>query len=132
MEGKIVNLSNNLTPGFPNGPVNVLSSSQNYSMHRADSFDMFIPSIDIPFKDELTLKVYFGVMEPNQPFECAIIRHTYLPEDFDSEGNLVIKLQPYETELLSEGLYYYEIKAYAENEFSEMVKTLRKAKLYIV
>lgn len=42
--------------------------------------------------------VYFAVMEPNQPFECALIRKKYTAEDVDENGNIVIKFRPQDTQ----------------------------------
>lgn len=54
--------------------------------------------------------VYFGVMEPNQPFECALIRKTFTHEDCDEEGNVVIRFRPQDTQCVLPGKYYYQIK----------------------
>lgn len=55
--------------------------------------------------------VYVGVMEPNQPFEKAIIKKIY---DKDSDktdcGDLKISFAVEDTEYLHQGQYYYSIK----------------------
>ena len=38
--------------------------------------------------------VYFAVMEPNEPFENALIRKKYTIDDVDEDGNIVIKFRP--------------------------------------
>ena len=55
-------------------------------------------------------EVFFGVMEPNQPFEYAILKKRYTAADLDSEGKLWITLLPQDTLCLLPGLYYYQIK----------------------
>lgn len=54
--------------------------------------------------------VYLGVMEPNQPFEFALIRKKYTIDDIDSHGNLIIRFKPSDTACLLPGKYYYQIK----------------------
>ena len=86
-------------------------------MNRGDSF-----SFDLTLDDETAengryiLKgddvVYFGLMEPHQPFEVALLRKRYTAEDLDDPeaGNLTIELEPKDTLNLLPGTYYYAIK----------------------
>lgn len=95
------------------------------SMHRGDSFELplFISTGECGDNTRFNLKentpnrVYLGVMEPNQPFECALIRKKY--EVFGDEqrdppmtedGDLIISFKPTDTEFVSPGKYFYEIK----------------------
>ena len=54
--------------------------------------------------------VYLGVMEPNQPFECALIKKKCTIEDVDRDGNLNIKFKPQDTQCVLPGKYYYQVK----------------------
>lgn len=54
--------------------------------------------------------VYFGVMEPNQPFENALIRKRYTIKDVDEYGHVVIKFRPQDTQCVLPGKYYYQVK----------------------
>lgn len=54
--------------------------------------------------------VYFGIMEPNQPFEAAIVRKKYTYEDMNEDGQVVIKIKPQDTQCLLPGKYYYQVK----------------------
>lgn len=54
--------------------------------------------------------VYFAVMEPNEPFENALIRKKYTIEDVDEDGNIVIKFRPQDTQCVLPGKYYYQVK----------------------
>lgn len=54
-------------------------------------------------------EVYFALMEPNQPWEQAILKRKYTLEDLE-EGVLSIKFRPSDTMCLLPGLYYYQIK----------------------
>lgn len=54
--------------------------------------------------------VYFGIMEPNQPFETAIVRKKYTYTDMNEDGQVVIKIRPQDTQCLLPGKYYYQVK----------------------
>ena len=86
-------------------------------LNRGDSF-----SFDLTLNDETAengryiLKgndaVYFGLMDPHQPFETAWVRKKYTVADLDDPevGNLVINLEPKDTIDLIPGIYYYSVK----------------------
>lgn len=65
-----------------------------------------------PLKYQMSQKsfVYFAVMEPNQPFENALIRKKYTIDDVDAEGNIIIKFRPQDTQCVLPGKYYYQVK----------------------
>lgn len=84
-----------------------------------DSFPLFINTgtpiepvrFDLRFNPGSEL--YFGVCEPNQRFEDAIIRKKYTGADlfnFNSNGDLMVEFTTDDTEYLLAGVYYYEIK----------------------
>lgn len=54
--------------------------------------------------------LYFGVMQPNKPFEKSIILKTYTAADCNSDGSITIRLDPEDTRYLFPGEYYYSIK----------------------
>ena len=54
--------------------------------------------------------VYFGVMDPHQLFENALIRKKYTAEDMDEAGNIAVEITPEDTIDLYPGIYYYAIK----------------------
>ncbi len=56
-------------------------------------------------------EIFFGLMEPNQPFEDALIRKKYTKDDTNKLGDVVIKIEPDDTACLIPGKYYYQIKA---------------------
>lgn len=53
---------------------------------------------------------YFGVMDPHQFFEDALIRKRFTAEDMDEAGNIFVELTPNDTIDLFPGIYYYAIK----------------------
>lgn len=65
-----------------------------------------------PLKYQMSQKavVYFAVMEPNQPFECALIKKKYTSDDVDENGNVLIKFRPQDTQCVLPGKYYYQVK----------------------
>lgn len=54
--------------------------------------------------------VYFAVMEPNQPFENALIKKKYTHNDMDQHGNIIIRFKPQDTQCVLPGKYYYQVK----------------------
>lgn len=64
-------------------------------------------------KETYTLydEVYLAIEEPNQPFECAIIKKKYNYKDLNKRGDVVIVLKHEDTRCLKPGKYYYEIRA---------------------
>ena len=55
-------------------------------------------------------KLYFALMEPNQPFEHALIRKVFTKEDEDENHNINMKFKSEDTEYLLPGNYYYMVK----------------------
>ena len=60
--------------------------------------------------------IFVGITEPNQPFECAILKQKYTNANLNADGDVVIKLTPKDTECLKPGKYFYEIKLKFANE----------------
>lgn len=54
--------------------------------------------------------VYFAVMEPNQPFEDAILKKKLDIDDMNDNGDIVIQFKPQDTQCLLPGRYYYQVK----------------------
>lgn len=78
-------------------------------------------------------KIYFGIMEPNQPFENAIVKKVYTKDDFNENEDVVIKLEPNDTVCLYPGRYYYQVKAlFANDEENPIVNTVvQKTQFFI-
>ena len=62
-------------------------------------------------------KLYVAVMEPNQPFEDALIKKVYTSADI-VKGIVNIKFKPSDTECVLPGKYYYQIKLQRFNQES--------------
>lgn len=101
-----------------------LSRNGIIEVNRGDSFELplFInQGTDIaPFRYNMkdsNSEVYVGVMEPNQPFERAIIRKKYTKDDVNENGDIVIKFSSNDTVCLLPGKYYYQIKIKLYNNY---------------
>lgn len=55
-------------------------------------------------------KLYFALMEPNEPFEQALMRRMFTEADQDSSGNVLMKFPAEQTEYIMPGTYYYTVK----------------------
>lgn len=93
-----------------------ISSNGIVTINRGDSFEFPVTlnignSID---RENYVLTgtdtLYMGVMEPNQPFETAIIRKMITASDLDENNNIVIRFWPEDTVCLLPGKYYYQVK----------------------
>lgn len=115
-----------------------ISNNGIVTMNKGDTFkfpllinvgDMFTP-----IRYELTEndKVYFALLEPNQPFEEALIRQVYTYEDVNEDGDIVIKLNSKDTSDLLPGLYYYTIKLQTMPENEEIVNTIIPRRKFIL
>ena len=92
-----------------------VSSNGIITVNRGDSFELPITlnigsSIN---KVSYTLTeqdvVYLGVMEPNQPFEVAVIRKKVTSNDL-IDNKIVVRFWPEDTLCLIPGKYYYQVK----------------------
>lgn len=85
-------------------------------VNRGDSFELPITlnvgdSIEvIPYELKDTDVLYLGIMEPNQPFETAIVRKKLTKADINRHTGLVFRFWPEDTVCLYPGKYYYQIK----------------------
>ena len=60
--------------------------------------------------------IYFGIMDPHQPFEEALVKKKFTIEDADSSGNLTIVIEPEDTLDLLPGTYYYAVKIHLQHD----------------
>ncbi len=80
--------------------------------------------------------LYFGLMDPHQPFEHALVKKRFTADDCDSAGNLTITISPEDTIDLMPGVYYYSIKLHrlqdTEEEYiDEVITVVNKTKFVI-
>ena len=108
------------------------------TLMRGDSFTMPI-KINIGSKLSPRYKilgegdvVYFGLMEPNQAFEDAVLKKRYdRYSPTDASGNVLLTIRPTDTEKLLVGKYYYMIKWLSVDDFGvEQVRTIVKPTLF--
>jgi hypothetical protein len=60
--------------------------------------------------------IYFGIMDPHQPFEAALVKKKFTVDDADTNGNLTIVIEPEDTLDLLPGTYYYSVKIHLQHE----------------
>ena len=93
------------------------------TVNRGDSFIINMPiNLGNPINPNYyTLQeddlVYFGLMEPNQPFEFALVRKVFTNEN-QSQGILSMEFKPEDTECLLPGRYYYSLKLFKASDES--------------
>ena len=101
-----------------------LSNNGFIKLNRGDSFSLALfinvgtPENPVRYsiQDNPNDTIYFGVMEPNQKFENAVIRQTYNSNSLINEnGDVVITMEPKDTLCLIPGKYYYSIKLVNSN-----------------
>ena len=78
--------------------------------------------------------LYLGIMEPNQPFETAIVRKKFSYADLDENGNIFIRFWPNDTVCLLPGKYYYQVKiqTYDYNSKKYDVETIIDKTLFYI
>lgn len=70
-------------------------------------------------------ELYLGIMEPNEPFECAILKKVFTKDNLNEFGDVLIELEPKDTECLIPGKYYYTVKAkFIKENNKEVVNTV--------
>ena len=96
-----------------------LSNNGFIVLNRGDTFDLplfinngnSINPIRTYIHEHPRATIYFGLMEPNQRFEQAILKKHYTAEDqINQHGDLVIHFKSTDTEYLLPGKYYYSVK----------------------
>jgi hypothetical protein len=60
--------------------------------------------------------IYFGIMDPGQPFEQALVRKRFTAENLDPIGNLTIVIEPEDTLDLLPGKYFYAVKLHMDHD----------------
>lgn len=90
-------------------------------MNRGDTYEF---DLTISTEDDLGARyklqgndaIYFGIMDPGQPFEIALVRKKFTVNDTDAEGNLSIVIHPEDTLDLYPGKYFYAIKLHQDHD----------------
>jgi hypothetical protein len=90
-------------------------------LNRGDTyeFDLTIAddsSIDDRYHIQGDDTIYFGIMDPHQPFEEALVKKRFTIEDTDGNGNLTIVIEPEDTLDLLPGTYYYAVKIHLQHD----------------
>jgi hypothetical protein len=99
----------------------MLTNNNIIVMHRGDTydFDLVIDDIDSPdgiYRLKGNDVVYFGIMDPHQSFEDALVKKRFTAEDIYPNGVLNIVIAPEDTLDLLPGTYYYSVKAHLQHD----------------
>lgn len=87
-----------------------------FSVTRGDSFEV---PIFINMGDKFRIKqyilrpndkVYISIAEPNQPWEHSLIKKVLTIKDFNLRNDVILRLDPQDTEYVMPGKYYLEGK----------------------
>jgi hypothetical protein len=99
----------------------MLTNNNIIIMHRGDTydFDLVIDDVDSPngiYRLKGNDVVYFGIMDPHQPFENALVKKRFTAEDAYPNGVLNIVIAPEDTLDLLPGTYYYSVRAHLQHD----------------
>lgn len=87
----------------------------------------------IQYRLEAGDKLYFALMEPNQPFEHALMRREFTNENLDEDDNVVMNFSSNQTEYLLPGTYYYMIKLVRkDSDDNDIVDTIITKTKFII
>ena len=110
-------------------------------INRGDTFSFDLTISDPASEDgRYILKdddvLYFGLMDPHQLFENALVKKRYTKEDTDDAGNLIITINPEDTIDLCPGVYYYAVKLHRltdndEEYIDKVITVINKTKFII-
>lgn len=85
-------------------------------LNRGDTyqFELYIDGVESPselYRLSGDDTIYFGIMDPHQPFEEALVKKRFTEADLDPQtGLLTIVIEPEDTLDLFPGTYYYAVK----------------------
>lgn len=105
------------------------------SVVRGDYLELRIPLIQgrFPFQKKIEIHdgdtLFFGMTHHHEPFERAILKIPYTKEDLNSEGDLLVVIEPEDTIHMLPGVYYYEVKLLTED--SKITTIIPKSKFII-
>lgn len=94
-----------------------IDRSGNIKVSRGDTFEipLFIDVGENIFTStRLPLKyndiIYFHIVSSNCPFDCPILGKSFTYEDVNENNDIIVRFNHEDTEFLSPGIYYYEVK----------------------
>ena len=81
--------------------------------------------------------LYFGIMEPEAPFEKSLIRKVLTKDDLNQYGDVEIELSLNDTQYLQTGTYYYEaklkqVRLLDNGQTSEVINTVIPRRKFII
>ena len=118
-----------------------IDNSGNITINRGDTFvvPLFIDASPSIFHSiRFTLRegdiVYLFLVEPNTSIKRALVKQIYKKEDSNSNGDILLKFANQDTNFLSPGVYYYEIKLQRKLEkgYQDILTTICPRRKFIV
>ena len=95
----------------------IIDKNHVITINRGDSVSLPIPILvgkfpELQHKLEIVEGdiIFFGLMFPQQYFECAIIKKEFNKSAFNEDGDFVLELDSLDTINIEPGVYYYELK----------------------
>lgn len=78
--------------------------------------------------------ICFAIEEPRQPFEKAIVRKKIYPskDTLTKDGDVIIRLEPSDTQNLLPGTYFYEIKGQFISNDKPVINTVVAKTKFII
>ena len=106
-------------------------------INRGDTYRATVQLTDVdgtPYVMNREDRLYFGLMDPHQPFENALIKKRMTYKDCDSHGVVAFGLKAEDTVDLLPGVYYYAVKLHHLERASgtDEVKTVIAKTKFIV
>ena len=110
------------------------------TINRGDTYNFDLTIYDDSLDGRYVLQdddvLYFGLMDPRQKFENALVKKRYTKDDCDEAGNLNIEIRPEDTLDLMPGVYYYSIKLHRkkndETEYIDKVITVISKTKFVI
>jgi hypothetical protein len=110
------------------------------TINRGDTYNFDLTIYDDSLDGRYVLQdddvLYFGLMDPHQKFENALVKKRFTKDDCDEAGNLNIEIRPEDTLDLMPGVYYYAIKLHRmkndETEYIDKVITVINKTKFVI
>ena len=110
------------------------------TINRGDTYDFDLTIYDDSAEGRYILHdddvLYFGLMDPHQKFENALVKKRFTKDDCDEVGNLNIEIKPEDTIDLMPGVYFYSIKLHRRSnteleKVDRVITVINKTKFVI-
>lgn len=115
----------------------IVNKNNVISMNRGDyaEIPLYFKEGKFPYNTPITMTdddvLFFGLMDPNQHFEHALLKKEYTGSStIDKDGKFLLVLEPEDTLELMPGTYFYEIKLLTKD--SKIYTLMQKTRFNII